>query len=94
MSDQKPFGNTALKLAEENLYNFYDGFYKVYLNRWVYYEIPKGKMPEVLKFLDSIGLLFKPGEIKLKKLLGNFKGMEEEYKKLIDACNLAQDQCE
>jgi hypothetical protein len=83
--------NNAIKVARENLNNFYDQFYKVYLNRYVYYEIPKGKMPELLRYLDKIGFVFKPDSGELKKLLGNYKGLEEEYNELVKLYDEAQD---
>jgi hypothetical protein len=49
-----------LNQAKES--GFLDRHFKVYLNRYSYYEISKANMPEVIRFLDSKAHSFKLGE--------------------------------
>lgn len=44
--------------------DYTEPYYKIYLNRWTYYAIPRSDMPKVIDFLNknSFYCYFKPGE--------------------------------
>jgi hypothetical protein len=61
---------TKKELEESKRAGFLEEFYRVYLNRYSYYEVPKQEMPKVLKFLEENAYSFKHGEGGEKRLLG------------------------